>query len=88
MAEVNRYADETAPWQGERDDTALYTLLDGAGVAAALLQSFLPQTAERIAKQLRARAVGAGARVGELRAGRRVSAGAPLFPRRVVASRR
>ena len=88
VAEVNRYADETAPWQGERDDTALYTLLDGAGAAAALLQPFLPKTAERIAERLGPRSVGAGARVGELRAGRRVSAGAPLFPRRVVASRR
>ncbi|MEZ4223529.1 MAG: hypothetical protein R3B13_21455 [Polyangiaceae bacterium] len=87
MAEVNRFADETAPWQGEHNDTALCALLDGAGVAAALLQPFLPQTAERSAKQLGARAVGAGARVSELRAGRRASAGAPLFPWPVIASR-
>ncbi len=82
IAATNRYADVTAPWKRERDDAVLYSLLDAAGAAGALLAPFLPHTAERIARQLGARRIGASARLGELSPGTRVAAGEVLFPRR------
>jgi methionyl-tRNA synthetase len=82
IAVTNRYADVTAPWKRERDDAVLYTLLDAAGAAGALLAPFLPHTAERIAGQLGARRTGASARLGELSSGTRVATGEVLFPRR------
>ena len=55
----NKYIDETAPWalakdeaKKERLQTVLYNLTEGITIGASLLKNFLPETAERIAKQL------------------------------------
>ena len=59
LRRANKYIDETMPWALAKDealhgrlDTVLYNLLESIRVAAALLHPFLPQTAERIFKQL------------------------------------
>ena len=59
LRRANKYIDETMPWalakdeaQHARLDTVLYNLLESIRVAATLLHSFLPETAERIFKQL------------------------------------
>ena len=55
----NKYIDETAPWvlakDPEKQDrlaTVLYNLVEGITIGASLLQSFMPETTERILSQL------------------------------------
>ena len=55
----NKYIDETAPWalakeegQKERLSEVLYNLVESIVIGASLLQSFLPETAEKIVAQL------------------------------------
>ena len=55
----NKYIDETQPWILGRDEnkkerlgTVLYNLLESIRIAAVLLEPFLPETAEKILKQL------------------------------------
>ena len=55
----NKYIDETEPWilakdpeKQERLKTVLYNLLESIRSGAVLLQAFLPETAEKIFKQL------------------------------------
>ena len=55
----NKYIDETQPWvlgkdesKQERLGTVLYNLLESIRIAAVLLEPFLPETAEKILKQL------------------------------------
>ncbi|WP_026477263.1 methionine--tRNA ligase [Alkaliphilus transvaalensis] len=55
----NKYIDETLPWVLGKDPdkkgrlaTVLYNLLESIRISAVLLQSFLPETAEKIFKQL------------------------------------
>ncbi len=55
----NRYIDETEPWvlakdeaKKERLGTVLYHLLESIRTAAVLLKAYLPETAERIFRQL------------------------------------
>ena len=55
----NKYIDETEPWilakdpeKQERLKTVLYNLLEAIRSGAVLLQAFLPETAEKIFKQL------------------------------------
>ena len=59
LRRANKYIDETMPWvlgkdpeQKERLDTVLYNLLESIRIAAALLRPFLPETGDRIFKQL------------------------------------
>ena len=59
LRRANKYIDETMPWSLAKDeaqharlDTVLYNLLESIRVAATLLHPFLPETAERIFKQL------------------------------------
>ena len=59
LRRANKYVDETTPWvlgkdpaQKERLDTVLYNLLETVRFAATLLKPFLPDTAEKIFKQL------------------------------------
>ncbi len=56
---ANKYIEDTTPWivakdetQKERLNTILYNLLECIRVGAVLLQPFLPDTAEKIFKQL------------------------------------
>lgn len=55
----NKYIDETQPWILGRDEnnkdrlaTVLYNLLESIRIAAVLLHPFLPETSEKIFKQL------------------------------------
>ena len=55
----NKYIDETMPWalakdeaKKERLETVLYNLVESILIGAELLESFMPETAERIRKQL------------------------------------
>lgn len=55
----NKYIDETAPWALAKDDsmserleTVLYNLLDALRVGAIVLESFIPETANKILDQL------------------------------------
>ena len=55
----NKYIDETTPWvlakddnQKERLETVIYNLLEAIRVGASLLDSFLPETSEKIFQQL------------------------------------
>lgn len=58
----NKYVDETAPWALAKDEakkdrlaTVLYNLAESICIGATLLKSFLPNTADRILKQLNAK---------------------------------
>ncbi len=55
----NKYIDETEPWVLAKDEakkkrlsTVLYHLSDGIVIGASLLAAFLPETAEKILKQM------------------------------------
>ncbi len=55
----NKYIDETMPWalakeedKKPRLETVLYNLVESITIGASLLQSFMPDTAEKITKQL------------------------------------
>ncbi len=55
----NKYIDETEPWALAKDEakadrlsTVLYNLVEGITIGASLLQPFMPETAEKIVKQL------------------------------------
>ena len=55
----NKYIDETEPWvlakdpgKADRLATVLYNLVEGIVIGASLLEPFMPETAEKIAKQL------------------------------------
>lgn len=58
---LNKYIDETEPWvlakseeKHDRLKTVLYNLTEGISIGTALLAPFLPETGERIMKQLNA----------------------------------
>ncbi len=55
----NKYVDETQPWvlakdeaQADRLSEVLYNLTEGIIIGASLLEPFMPETAQRIVKQL------------------------------------
>ena len=57
----NKYIDENMPWALAKDEakkdrlaTVLYNLLNGILVGASLLEPFMPETAEKIAEQIKA----------------------------------
>ena len=58
---LNKYIDETMPWTLAKDEakkdrlaTVLYNLVEGITMGATLLESFMPETTERILAQLNA----------------------------------
>ncbi|MBP1713118.1 MAG: methionyl-tRNA synthetase / protein secretion chaperonin, partial [Deltaproteobacteria bacterium] len=91
--QANKYIDSTAPWALAKDpdkagrlDTVLYQLLEVLRFVAVLISPFIPQTAEKIQRQLGI-AEGAGQSLaglqewGKLNPGGRVQKGESLFPR-------
>ena len=57
----NKYIDETMPWALAKDEekkdrlaTVLYNLVEGICIGASLLESFMPETTEKILAQLNA----------------------------------
>ncbi|MBD5457517.1 MAG: methionine--tRNA ligase [Lachnospiraceae bacterium] len=60
----NKYIDETMPWALAKDETkrdrlatVLYNLLNGILTGTSLLEPFMPETAAKIAQQLRAQLI-------------------------------
>lgn len=58
----NKYIDETMPWALAKDEekkdrlaTVLYNLVEGICIGASLLESFMPETTEKILAQLNAK---------------------------------
>ncbi len=58
----NKYIDETMPWvlakdeaKKERLETVLYNLVESISIGASLLYAFMPETSEKILRQLNAR---------------------------------
>ncbi len=58
---LNKYIDETTPWALAKDEskkdrlaTVLYNLVEGICMGATLLESFMPETTQRILAQLNA----------------------------------
>jgi methionyl-tRNA synthetase len=91
--QANKFIDSAAPWALAKDpakagrlDTVLYQLLEVLRFIAVLLTPFMPQTAEKIQRQLGI-AAGAGQNLaglkkwGELAPGGKVQKGESLFPR-------
>lgn len=59
LRRANKYIDETTPWvlakdpeKSQRLGTVLYNLLEAIRFAAIMLEAYLPETAQRILKQL------------------------------------
>lgn len=57
----NKYIDETMPWALAKDETksdrlktVLYNLVEGITIGATLLEPFMPETSEKVLKQLKA----------------------------------
>ena len=92
LRRCNKYIDETAPWILAKDEakkgrlsTVLYNLSESIMIAASLLQPFLPETAEKIAKQFNCplRAYDSLGKFGLIKNGTKVSpAEEHLFARR------
>ena len=59
LRKCNKYIDETMPWSLAKEEakkdrlkTVLYNLLESIRICSVLLQSFMPETSEKIFKQL------------------------------------
>ena len=59
LSKCNKYIDDTTPWVLAKDDsnrerlgTVMYNLLDGIRVCTILLRAFIPDTTEKVFKQI------------------------------------
>lgn len=86
----NKYIDETAPWvlakdedKKERLGTVLYNLLESIRFIAILVSPFMPETAEKIFKQINTQVTSYNSlkEFGGLKAGEKVGTAEPLFSR-------
>lgn len=95
IGHVNKYIDETAPWnlakdsnQHHRLETVLCNTLECMRIISCLLVSFMPQSGEKIWTQLGMEGIIHNQRLenikewGQIQAGQSVQIGDPLFPRR------
>ena len=87
---LNRYVEQTKPWELAKDpalerelDRALYELADGLRISAIALAAYVPDTSERILEALRQPVDLAWDKVayGETLAVSGIAAAPPLFPR-------
>ena len=92
ISRANKYIDETAPWvlakdEGKKDRlaTVMYNLLDTIRISAALLTPFMPDSCEKIFRQIGAAADAvtweASGKTGVLPQNATVAKGDTLFPR-------
>jgi methionyl-tRNA synthetase len=92
ISRANKYIDETAPWvlakdEGKKDRlaTVMYNLLDTIRIGAALLTPFMPDSCEKIFRQIGAAADAvtweAAGKTGVLPKNATVTKGDTLFPR-------
>ncbi len=86
----NKYIDETTPWvlakseeTKERLGSVLYNLLEAIRIASVLLTPFMPETAEKIAKQINTDVLSYDSisTFGGLKDGNKVGEATPLFAR-------
>lgn len=85
----NKYIDETTPWilakeeNKDRLSTVIYNLLESIRVGSVLLSSFLPETSEKIFKQLNTDKVSLESieKFGQLESGKELNDPEPLFIR-------
>ena len=86
----NKYIDETMPWVLAKDDskrerlsTVLYNLVESIRIGAVLLQAFMPDTADKIFKQLNTDLTGIDTinRFGQYKSGTKLNHADPLFMR-------
>lgn len=86
----NKYIDETAPWvlakdedKKERLGTVLYNLLESIRFIAILVSPFMPETAEKIFKQINTQVTSYDSlkEFGGLKTGEKVGTAEPLFSR-------
>jgi methionyl-tRNA synthetase len=84
---LNRYVEETRPWElakdeadPERLDEALYNLAEGLRVATLLLAPYLPRTSGRLLAALGEDSLGLG-ELGSRPGGQRIERLPPLFPK-------
>ena len=86
----NKYIDETAPWvlakdedKKERLGTVLYNLFESIRFIAILVSPFMPETAEKIFKQINTQVTSYDSlkEFGGLKAGEKVGTAEPLFSR-------
>ena len=86
----NKYIDETTPWALAKDEsnkerlgTVLYNLIEAIRIAAVLLTPFMPETAEKIAKQINADNLSFESikEFGGYKAGTQTNEATPLFAR-------
>jgi len=96
LRRANKYIDETMPWVLAKDedkharlDTVLYNLLETIRFAATLLKPFLPDTGDRIFKQLNIEPTDweSLSEFGALKAGHKIGEGEILFSRIDVAKK-
>lgn len=87
---ANKYIDETTPWilaKNEEDKprlgTVLYNLVESIRIIAALLTSYMPETANKIAAQINADDLSyeSAKSFGETKPGTKVGEAVPLFAR-------
>lgn len=87
---ANKYIDETTPWilaKNEEDKprlgTVLYNLVESIRIIAALLTSYMPETAQKIAAQINADDLSYESvrSFGETKPGTKVGEAVPLFAR-------
>ena len=87
---ANKYIDETEPWvlakseeNRERLATVLYNLAETIRIIASLLSSFMPETAEKIKKQIKADDISMESikTFGGLKVGESVGEAEPMFLR-------
>lgn len=93
IRELNKYVEDSAPWQLAKDDTrrqdldaVLYNLAEGLRISALYLYPFIPDTAIKIMARLGYDPVEEPIKLGEaewgrLQHGSRIQTGEPLFPR-------
>lgn len=87
---ANKYIDETTPWILAKDEatkprlgTVLYNLIETIRIIAALLTSYMPDTAQRIAEQIGTDVLTyeSTKTFGAVKAGTKVGEGAVMFAR-------
>lgn len=90
IGRANKYIDETTPWilakdesKKERLGTVLYNLLESLRIVSVCLSAFLPETSEKVNKQLNTQVVtwDSITSFNGTKAGKKVSKGELLFPR-------
>ncbi|WPC42005.1 methionine--tRNA ligase [Clostridium sp. JS66] len=90
IGRANKYIDETTPWilakdesKKERLGTVLYNLLESLRIVSVCLSAFLPDTSEKINKQLNAEVITWDSLTSfdGTKAGSKVNKGELLFPR-------